>query len=113
MTAVAGRRLDVGGPDIVSYGELIDAHRRPHARRPPGAEVQAAHGDAHRQPGRRGHRRRGVASSIGPLMESLDTDLVPADDQRGAALGVRLHPLNAAIEHALAEWERDEPLAAR
>jgi hypothetical protein len=26
---------------------------------------------------------------------------------------VRLHTLDAAIEHALAEWEREEPLAAR
>jgi hypothetical protein len=24
-----------------------------------------------------------------------------------------MHTLDAAIEHALAEWERDEPLAAR
>ncbi len=46
-------------------------------------------------------------------MESLDTDLLPRDDRAAELLGVSLHPLDAAIEHALAEWERDEPLAAR
>jgi hypothetical protein len=28
-------------------------------------------------------------------------------------LGIRLHSLDSAIEHALADWEADEPLAAR
>jgi hypothetical protein len=50
---------------------------------------------------------------VGPLMESLDTDLVPGDDEAAQLLQVRLHTLDAAIEHALAEWEREEPLAAR
>jgi hypothetical protein len=46
-------------------------------------------------------------------MYSLDTDLLPSDDRARELLKVRLHSLNAAIEHALAEWERSEPLAAR
>jgi hypothetical protein len=50
---------------------------------------------------------------IEPLMESLATDLLPRDDQTARLLGVRLHHLDAAIEHALAVWERTEPLAAR
>ena len=50
---------------------------------------------------------------IGPLMESLDADLLPADDRAARLLQVRLHSLDSAIEHALADWERDEPLAAR
>jgi hypothetical protein len=50
---------------------------------------------------------------VGPLMESLDTDLVPEDDEAAELLEVRLHTLDAAIEHALAEWERAEPLRAR
>ena len=50
---------------------------------------------------------------IGPLMESLSTDLLLADDSAAELLGVRLHSLDAAIEHSLAEWERVEPLAAR
>jgi hypothetical protein len=50
---------------------------------------------------------------VGPLMESLDRDLVPRDDRAARLLGVRLHSLDAAIEHALREWESIEPLAAR
>ncbi len=38
---------------------------------------------------------------------------MPADDQAAELLEVRRHTLDAAIEHALAEWEREEPLAAR
>ena len=38
---------------------------------------------------------------IGPLMESLETDLLPRDDRAAPLLGVRLHRLDAAIEHSL------------
>jgi hypothetical protein len=47
------------------------------------------------------------------LMESLDGDLVVDDERVGALTRVRLHGFDAAVEHALAEWERVEPLAAR
>jgi hypothetical protein len=46
-------------------------------------------------------------------MESLEEDLLPRDQRAAGLLGVRLHSLDAAIEHALREWERAEPLAAR
>ena len=109
---VNGRRLDVGGPDVVSYGELIEriaGHMlvdRPGVRfkrlsaTPIASRVAAAIAGEEWQ-------------LVGPLMESLETDLVPADDEAARLLEVRLHSLDAAIEHALGEWERDEPLAAR
>ena len=50
---------------------------------------------------------------IGPLMESLDQDLLPRDNRAAELLDVRLHSLDSAIEHALAEWEATERLAAR
>jgi hypothetical protein len=50
---------------------------------------------------------------IGPLMESLEHDLLPRDDRAAAAFGVRLHRFDAAVERALREWEREEPLRAR
>ncbi|MEO6857906.1 MAG: NAD-dependent epimerase/dehydratase family protein [Solirubrobacteraceae bacterium] len=110
--AAAGRSLDIAGPDVVSYGELITRIRdlmligRPMVsfRRltvtPIASRVAAA--IAGEQP-----------ELIEPLMESLTTDLLPRNDEAAALLGVRLHRLDAAIEHALAEWERTEPLAAR
>jgi hypothetical protein len=50
---------------------------------------------------------------LGPLMESLETDLMPRDARAFELLAVRRHSLDAAIEHALREWEMTEPLAAR
>jgi uncharacterized protein YbjT (DUF2867 family) len=109
--ALAGRSWDIAGPDVVSYGELIarigDAMliERPTLRlgfslTPVAAPVAAA-----------------IAGEdvglIGPLMESLDYDLLPRDSAAAPAFGVRLHALEAAIERALREWEREEELAAR
>ena len=50
---------------------------------------------------------------IGPLMESLEGDLLVSNSRATELLGVRLHSLDAAIEHALREWETTESLAAR
>jgi len=109
---VCGQTLDVGGPDIVSYGELIDRIRdhmlvsRPHIafRRlkvtPIASRVSAVL--AGEEP-----------DLIEPLMESLDEDLLPRDQRAAELLGVRLHSLDAAIEHALRELEDESPLAAR
>jgi uncharacterized protein YbjT (DUF2867 family) len=109
---VCGQSLDAPGRDIVSYGELIDRIRhhmflsRPtiafrHLTVTPIASRIASliAGEDH--------------SLIGPLMESLEYDLLPRDYRSVEALGVRLHSLDAAIEHALRVWEATEPLAAR
>jgi hypothetical protein len=52
---------------------------------------------------------------IGPLMGSLESDLLPRDDRAAGLLGVRLHRFDAAVERALREWEEREPgsVAAR
>ena len=100
------------GPDIVSYGQLIERIRdamlvgRPSlglgrlTLTPIASRVAAiVAGEDH--------------ELIGPLMESLETDLLPRDDAAAELLGVRRHRLDAAIEHALGVWERDEPIKAR
>ncbi len=109
---VCGQSLDLGGPDTVTYGELIDRIRdhmllaRPTISfkrltlTPIASRVSALiAGERH--------------ELIGPLMESLDQDLLPRDKRAADLLDVRLHSLDAAIEHALAEWEATERLAAR
>jgi uncharacterized protein YbjT (DUF2867 family) len=109
---IGGMSLDIGGPDTVSYGELIDRIRelmlvsrltigfRRLTATPIASRIAAV-----------------IATEeyelIGPLMESLGEDLLPRDDRAAELLGVRLHSLDRAIEHALAEWESTEPLAAR
>lgn len=109
---VCDTSLDVGGPDVVTYGELIDRIRdhmlvaRPTLNfkrlrlTPIASRISAlVAGEEH--------------ELIGPLMESLEGDLLVGDNRATDLLGVRLHSLDAAIEHALREWEATEPLAAR
>ena len=109
--AVAGRSLDVGGPDVLTYGEMISRIAdlmligRPWL--PIGVNLTPLTG-------------RLAAAIAGenpelvlPLMEGLGGDLLPGDDHADQLLGVQLHSYDAAVEHALAEWETFEPLAAR
>ncbi len=110
--AVAGRlSLDIAGPDVLTYGELVrrigDAlllHRPPvelpFSLTPIASAVAAA-----------------IAGEdvelIGPLMEGLGADLLPRDDRAQELFGVRLHRFDAAVERALRDWESREELAAR
>jgi uncharacterized protein YbjT (DUF2867 family) len=109
---VGGRSLDVAGPDVVSYGELIERIRdhlllaRPLVGLTTSLRSSATSRIAAAIAGER-------HELVGPLMASLTSDLLPRDEQAAALLGVRLHSLDAAIEHALGAWERDEPLAGR
>jgi uncharacterized protein YbjT (DUF2867 family) len=109
--AGGGLSLDIAGPQVLSYEEIIGRIadlmlvRRPALRfgrdaTPIAAPVAAA--IAGEDPG-----------FIGPLMESLRSDLLARDDRAAALLGVRLHSFERAVEAALREWESSEPLRAR
>jgi uncharacterized protein YbjT (DUF2867 family) len=111
VPGAAGRSLDIAGPDVLSYREMIE-RIRDHllVGRPALTVKRSATSLASR-----------VASAIagedpelvGPLMESLEHDLLPRDDSAPGLLGVRLHSFDAAVERALREWEEREPLTAR
>lgn len=109
--AAGGLSLDIAGPDILTYDEMIARIadlmlvRRPALRlgrdaTPIVAPIAAA--IAGEDPG-----------FIAPLMESLSRDLLPRDERAPALLGVRLHSFGRAVERALREWESAEPLRAR
>ena len=109
--AAGGLSLDIAGPDVLTYGQMIERIadlmlvRRPTVRfgrdaTPIVAPIAAA--IAGEQPG-----------FIAPLMESLAGDLLPRDDRAAGLLGVRLHRFDRAVERALRDWEAAEPLAAR
>jgi uncharacterized protein YbjT (DUF2867 family) len=111
-TAVVDQRsLDVGGPDVLSYGEMISRIAELMLVRRPslGLRVSVTPVTAR------------VAAAIAgedpalvlPLMESLQGDLLPADDRAAELLNVNLHSFDSAVESALGDWERSEPLAAR
>jgi uncharacterized protein YbjT (DUF2867 family) len=109
--ALAGRSWDLGGPEAMTYAELIgriaDAMllERPAIglglHLTPLASVVGA-AVAGEDPG-----------FIGPLMESLEHDLLPRHGDAAAAFGVRLHGFDAAVERALRDWEETEEVAAK
>jgi uncharacterized protein YbjT (DUF2867 family) len=101
-----GRAWDVGGPDAMSYGEMLERIaavmmlERPTLRLgfnlTPVASVMAA-AVAGEDP-----------ALIEPLMESLEYDLLPRHAGAAAAFGVRLHRFEAAVERALRDMEEEE-----
>jgi uncharacterized protein YbjT (DUF2867 family) len=108
---LSGKRLEVGGPDVLTYGEMIERIAesmlvgRPAVRlrvnlTPIAGRVAAA-----------------IAAEdpelVLPLMEGLQGDLLPREPDAASRLGVTLHSFDAAVEHALSDWERVEPLRAR
>ena len=110
--AAAGRSLDVVGPDVLTYTEMIariaDAMgvgRMPlgfgASFTPPASAVVAA---VTGQP----------LELVRPLMQSLETDLLPRDpDEAARVYAIEPLPFERAVERALGEWESQEPLAAR
>lgn len=107
---VGGRSLEIGGPEVLTYGEIV---RRiadlmllarptvglPLTATPLAARLAATLTDE-------------KPELVLPLMESLTCDLLASLDA-ARELDVRLHSFDAAVEHALREWEATESLAAR
>jgi uncharacterized protein YbjT (DUF2867 family) len=109
--AAGGLSLDIAGPDLLTYEQIIERIadlmlvRRPALRLARNATPLVAPVVARvagEDPG-----------FVVPLMESLSTDLLPRDDRAAALLGVRLHSFDRAVERALREWESVERLRAR
>jgi uncharacterized protein YbjT (DUF2867 family) len=110
--AAAGRSLDLAGPDVLSYGEMIERiaelmgvgrlpFRLSRSLTPPASAIVSAVTD---QP----------LELVRPLMESLESDVLPRDAEEAPRLyGLRPRRFDRAVEHALAEWETREPLGAR
>jgi uncharacterized protein YbjT (DUF2867 family) len=108
---LSGRSWDLGGPDELSYADMIGRIadsmlvRRPRldlnlTLTPIASQVAAA--VAGEDP-----------ALIEPLMEGLNYDLLPRDDDAAGAFRVRLHSFDAAVERALRDWETTEEVAAR
>jgi uncharacterized protein YbjT (DUF2867 family) len=108
---VAGRSLDVGGPDVLTYEEMIAriAELMLVNRPSLGLGVSATPVAARFAAALTGEDPELVTA----LMESLERDLLPANDHAAELLNVELHTFDSAVERALIEWEESEPLAAR
>jgi uncharacterized protein YbjT (DUF2867 family) len=109
--AVAGRALDIGGEEVISYGEMLERIAELMLLARPTVNLRVSMTPIAAR----------VAAAVAaedpelalPLMESLGSDLLPAEDRAAELLGVHLHSFDAAVEHALREWEAVEPLRAR
>jgi len=109
--AHAGRAYDIAGPDEMTYGEMVRRIAdvmlvgRPslgiNLTMTPVTSVVAA-AISGEDPG-----------FIEPLMESLEHDLLPRDEDAAVRFGVRPRRFDAAVERALRDWEREEEVAAR
>ena len=103
--------LEVGGPEVLTYGEMLSriAELMIVGRPSVGLGVNLT-----------GFTSRVAAAIagedpelVGALMAGLQGDLIAREDRAAELLQVRLHSFDAAVEHALREWELREPLAAR
>jgi uncharacterized protein YbjT (DUF2867 family) len=108
---LTGRSWDIAGPDVLSYGELIERIADAMLVSRPKVSLGVT------MTGLASVLAAAVAGEdvglIGPLMESLEHDLLPRRDGAAAAFGVRLHGFDAAVERALRDWEKVEELRAR
>jgi uncharacterized protein YbjT (DUF2867 family) len=106
-----GRSLDIGGPEVMSYGEMVERIAEamgvgrmplplPASQTPAASAVVSAVTD---QP----------LELVRPLMESLEHDLLPRNDDAERIYGITPHPFERALDHAMRDWESAEPLAAR
>jgi hypothetical protein len=111
VAEAAGRSLDIAGPDVLSYGEMIE-------------RIAEAMGVGRVPVGVGASRQRMTSAIVGaiveqpvelvrPLMSSLEHDLLPRDDEARRIYRLPLLPYNRAVERALREWEETEELAAR
>jgi len=105
------KSLDVGGPDVLTYGDMLTSIAELMLVNRPAVKLGVT------LTGITARIAAAIASEdpelVVALMEGLQDDLLPAPDRAAELLGVRLHSFRSAVEHALAEWEEFEPLAAR
>jgi len=108
---LSGEVLEVAGPDVLSYGEILERIAEAMLVGRPALRLRVT------MTGLAGRLAAAIAAEqpelVLPLMEGLQGDLLAREDHAAERLGVSLHSFDSAVEHALAEWERAEPLAAR
>lgn len=115
IEATAGRSIDLVGPDVLTYAEMLRGIAaeleidRPEVgvpifTAPAFAAVASAIAGAD-------------AELVAALMGSLNADVLPRSEHAAQEItevfGIKPLGFTRAVRRALADWERDEPLAAR
>lgn len=107
-----GQSVDIAGPETVTYGALIERIRdlllldrpvvnlRHLSATPITSRIASLVADEEH-------------ALVGALMEGLSVNLLPRSPDAMDLLSLRRHSLDAAIEHALRDWESTDPLPGR
>lgn len=115
IEGTAGCSIDLVGPDVLTYGEMLHGIAAELEIDRPEVDVPIFTLPAF----------AAVASAIAgsdaalvrALMGSLNTDILPRSEHAAREMeelfGVRALPFRRAVRRALADWEHEEPLAAR
>jgi uncharacterized protein YbjT (DUF2867 family) len=115
IETTSGRSIDVAGPDVLAYVEILGGIAAELGIVRPELDLPVFTAPAF----------AAVASRIAgadtdlvrALMGSLDADVLPRSERAAQELqelyGIKPLPFVRAVRRALADWERDEPLAAR
>lgn len=115
IESTSGRSIDIVGPDVLSYAEILAGIAAELNIGRPEVDLPIFTAPAFAAVASR------IAGSdtdlVRALMGSLNADVLPRSEQAAQELhdlyGIRPLPFVRAVRRALADWERDEPLAAR
>ncbi len=115
IDATAGRSIDLVGPEVLTYTEILQGIAAEMEIDRPEVDLPIFTVPAF----------AAVASVIAgadtdlvrALMGSLDSDVLPrserAAEEMAELYGIKPVPFTRAVRRALADWEREEPLAGR
>ena len=106
-----GLSLDIVGPEVMTYEQMVERIaealgvgrmplRLPTTQTPAASAVVSA-------------VTNWPVELVRPLMQSLEHDLLPRNDDAKRVYGLTPHSFDRALDHALRDWERSETLAAR
>ncbi len=115
IEATRGRSIDIVGPDVLTYAEILEGIAAELDIDRPPVRVAVFSAPAF---GAVASRIAGSeADLVRALMGSLAADVLPRDEHAAQEMnevyGFRPLPFARAVRRALADWEREEPLAAR
>jgi uncharacterized protein YbjT (DUF2867 family) len=115
IRATSGRSIDIVGPDPLSYGEILEGIAAELDIDRPPVKLSIFTAPAFAAVASR------IAGSDGDLVQalmgSLGADVLPRNERAAREMkelyGFAPSPFVRAVRRALADWEREEPLAAR
>jgi hypothetical protein len=115
IRATRGRSIDIVGPDPLTYAEILGGIAAELELDRPTVKLSVFTAPAFAAVASR------IAGSdadlVRALMGSLNADVLPRSEQAAQEMsklyGFKPLPFVRAVRRALAQWEREEPLAAR